>query len=201
MLSGTAGIVTLSGGTLTLSGATSLITSPAISVTTLTAFNSITSPVVSATTLTAFNSITSPVVSATTLTAFGGTFRTSLSTVTISADNLVVSGYPLQAVSRVYQVGTTAATSTYTIALSDNNNTLTMFVGTSGLIVIPSPTTFPIGFQTNIMQLSTGRVLLSAQSANTLFNDMSSYRTLKQYSAATIINLGSIWVTYGSLSS
>ena len=134
------------------------------------------------------------------LTANSATIRTSLSTVTVSADNLVVSGYPLQAVSRIYQVGTTAATSTYTLALSDNNNTLTMYVGTSGLIVIPNTITFPVGFQTNIMQLSTGRVLLSAQVSN-LFNDMSSFRTFKQYSAATVINLGSLWVAYGALSS
>ena len=145
-------------------------------------------------------SLSAASLSSTTLTASNATIRTSLSTVTVSADNLVVSGYPLQAVSRIYQVGTTAATSTYTLALSDNNNTLTMYVGTSGLIVIPNTITFPVGFQTNIMQLSTGRVLLSAQGSN-LFNDMSSFRTFKQYSAATIINLGSLWVAYGALSS
>jgi hypothetical protein len=145
-------------------------------------------------------SLTSNGLSSTNLTAVNATIRNTLSTVTISADNLVVSGYPLQAVSRVYQVGTTAATSTYTLALSDNNNTLTMYVGTSGLIIIPNTITFPIGFQTNIMQLSTGRVTLSAQGSN-LYNDMNSFKTYKQYSAATVINLGSLWVAYGALSS
>ena len=145
-------------------------------------------------------SLTSNGLSSSNLTAVNATIRNTLSTVTISADNLVISGYPLQAVTKVYQVGATAATTTYTLALSDNNNTLTMYTGTSGTFIIPNTITFPIGFQTNIMQLSTGRITLSAQ-GNNLFNDMNSFKTYKQYSTATIINMGSIWVTYGSLSS
>ena len=150
--------------------------------------------------LSAVNGVFTTSLSTTSLTAVNATIRNTLSTVTISADNLVISGYPLQAVSRVYQVGATAATTTYTLALSDNNNTLTMYTGTSGTFIIPNTITFPIGFQTNIMQLSTGRITLSAQ-GNNLFNDMNSFKTYKQYSTATIINMGSIWVTYGSLSS
>ena len=193
-------------GSLLLSGGSLSATS--LSSTTLTANSatirtSLSSPAVSADVFygsAAGLTNISSLLTALALTANSATIRTSLSSVTVSADNLVVSGYPLQAVSRIYQVGTTAATSTYTLALSDNNNTLTMYVGTSGLIVIPNTITFPVGFQTNIMQLSTGRVLLSAQGSN-LFNDMSSFRTFKQYSAATIINLGSLWVAYGALSS
>ena len=193
-------------GSLILSGGS--LSAASLSSTTLTASNatiriSLSSPAVSADVFygsaAGLTNISSLLTGAA-LTANSATIRTSLSTVTVSADNLVVSGYPLQAVSRIYQVGTTAATSTYTLALSDNNNTLTMYVGTSGLIVIPNTITFPVGFQTNIMQLSTGRVLLSAQGSN-LFNDMSSFRTFKQYSAATVINLGSLWVAYGALSS
>jgi hypothetical protein len=188
-------------GSLTSSGNLTLTTGNLLlSTGSLTAVNGTFTTSLSTPSITAVNGTFRTSLSSPSITATNGMFSSTLSTVTISADNLVISGYPLQSVSRVYQVGTAAATSTYTLALSDNNNTLTMFVGTSGLIIIPNTITFPIGFQTNIMQLSTGRVLLSAQGAN-LYNDMNSFRTYKQYSAATVINLGSIWVTYGSLSS
>ena len=139
-------------------------------------------------------------LSAASLTAVRGTFTTSVSSPALSSNTLTISGYPITPVTTVYSVAN-GATSTYTLALSDNNNTLTLNLGTSGIVQILSSITYPVGYQTNIIQLSTGRVTLSAGSGITLKNDLSSYRTLQQYSAATLINLGSVWVCYGSLSS
>jgi hypothetical protein len=138
-------------------------------------------------------------LSAASLTAVRGTFTTSVSSPALSSNTLTISGYPITPVTTVYSVAN-GATSTYTLALSDNNNTITLNLGTSGVVQIVG-TGYPVGFQTNIIQLSTGRITLSAGSGVTLNNDLSSYRTYKQYSAATLINLGSTWVCYGSLSS
>jgi hypothetical protein len=122
-----------------------------------------------------------------------------LSSQTLSSNTLILSGYPITPVTTVYSVAN-GATATYTVALSDNNNTITLNLGTSGIVVLSSTIAYPVGFQTNIIQLSTGRITLSG-SGITLNNDLSSYRTYGRYSAATIINLGSTWVCYGSLSS
>jgi hypothetical protein len=124
----------------------------------------------------------------------------SLSSQTLSSNTLTISGYPITPVTTVYSVAN-GATSTYTLALSDNNNTITLNLGTSGIVLINNSLSYPVGFQTNIIQLSTGRVTLSATTSSTLKNDFNYYRTYQQYSAATLINLGSVWVCYGSLSS
>jgi hypothetical protein len=121
-----------------------------------------------------------------------------LSSQSLSTNTLTISGYPITPVTTVYSVAN-GATATYVVALSDNNNTLTLNLGTSGIVALSG--TYPVGFQTNVIQLSTGRITLSAVSPITLNNDLSSYRTYGRYSAATIINLGSAWVCYGSLSS
>jgi len=127
------------------------------------------------------------------------TFTTSVSSPALSSNTLILSGYPITPVTTVYSVAN-GATATYTVALSDNNNTITLNLGTSGIVVLLSGIAYPVGFQTNVIQLSTGRITLSG-SGITLNNDLSSYRTYGRYSAATIINLGSAWVCYGSLSS
>jgi hypothetical protein len=147
-----------------------------------------------------FTSLNSTSISAQNLTAIRGTFTTSVSSPALSSNTLTISGYPITPVTTVYSVAN-GATSTYTLALSDNNNTITLNLGTSGIVLINNALTYPVGFQTNIIQLSTGRVTISATNMSLLKNDLSSYKTYQQYSAATLINLGSVWVCYGSLSS
>ena len=144
------------------------------------------------------NRLNTPVLSSQTLTAGTATFTASVSSPALSSNTLTISGYPITPVTTVYSVAN-GATATYVVALSDNNNTLTLNLGTSGIVALSG--TYPVGFQTNVIQLSTGRITLSAVSPITLNNDLNSYRTYGRYSAATIINLGSAWVCYGSLSS
>lgn len=128
------------------------------------------------------------------------TFTTSISTQNISANTLTISGYPITSVTRVYSVGT-GTDLTYTLSLSDNNNTVTMSASNSGIVAVNSSISYPVGYQANIIQLGTGRITLSGIGI-TLSNDFSYFKTYSRFSACTILNVGEgIWVVYGALSS
>ena len=183
---------------------TTSVSSPAISAGKFTGDGSgLTGVVGVAAGVTSINGLTGVVTNVVTTsgaTLTGSLLAPSVSSTALSSNTLTISGYRITPVTTVYSVAN-GATSTYTLALSDNNNTITLNLGTSGIVLINNSLSYPVGFQTNIIQLSTGRVTLSATTASTLKNDLSSYKTYQQYSAATIINLGSVWVCYGSLSS
>ena len=181
--SGLTGVVGVAAGVTSLNGLTGVVTN-----------------VVTTSGATLTGNLLAPALSSQTLTAGVATFTTSVSSPAINATSLTVSGYPLSPITSVYSVAT-GATSTYTLALSDNNNTITLNLGTSGVVSISNSISYPVGYQTNVLQLSTGRVTLSAGSGLTLKNDLSSYITFRQYSTATILNVGNnLWVCYGSLS-
>ena len=183
---------------------TTSVSSPAISAGKFTGDGSgLTGVVGVAAGVTSINGLTGVVTNVVTTsgaTLTGSLLAPSVSSTALSSNTLTISGYRITPVTTVYSVAN-GATSTYTLALSDNNNTITLNLGTSGIVLINNSLSYPVGFQTNIIQLSTGRVTLSATTASTLKNDLSSYKTYQQYSAATLINLGSVWVCYGSLSS
>ena len=93
--------------------------------------------------------------------------------------------------------------STYTIQLSDNGGTIASSNSTVGLTAVPSSSiTYPAGFQTSIIQLSTARVALSSNSVGLSINQANGYiRTTKQYSAATLLYTGTLggWVLFGDV--
>ena len=93
--------------------------------------------------------------------------------------------------------------STYTIQLSDNGGTIASSNSTVGLTAVPSSSiTYPTGFQTSIIQLSTARVALSSNSVGLSINQANGYiRTTKQYSAATLLYTGTLggWVLFGDV--
>lgn len=128
------------------------------------------------------------------------TFSISVSTQNISANTLTINGYPITSLTRVYTVGN-GTDLTYTLSLSDNNNTVTMSASNSGIIYVNSAINYPNGYQVNIIQLNTGRITLSGIGI-TLYNDFNYFKTYSKYSACTILNIGEgIWVVYGALSS
>jgi len=60
---------------------------------------------------------------------------------------------------------------------------------------------YPVGFQTSLLQLSTGRIAVSGQ--NITINQANNYfKTTKQYSVATLLYVGSTggWVLFGDIS-
>jgi hypothetical protein len=93
--------------------------------------------------------------------------------------------------------------STYTIQLSDNGGTIASSNSTAGLTAVPSTgITYPVGFQTSILQLSTARVALSSNTAGITINQANAYiKTTKQYSAATLLYTGTLggWVLFGDV--
>jgi len=96
------------------------------------------------------------------------------------------------------------AGTTYTIQLSDNGGTVAS-TSTTGLTAVPSSSiTYPAGFRTAIIQLSTARVSLSSATIGLTINQANGYfRTTNRYSAATLLYTGSLagWVLYGDVSS
>jgi hypothetical protein len=93
------------------------------------------------------------------------------------------------------------ADTTYTIQLSDNGGTITSTNTGNGLTAtVVNSNQYPIGFQVNIMQLGTARILLSGQ--NTVINQADNFfRTNNQYSTATLVYTGltTNWVLYGDV--
>jgi len=92
---------------------------------------------------------------------------------------------------------------TYIIQLSDNGGTIASSNSTAGLTAVPSTgITYPVGFQTSILQLSTARVALSSNTAGITINQANAYiKTTKQYSAATLLYTGTLggWVLFGDV--
>jgi hypothetical protein len=90
----------------------------------------------------------------------------------------------------------------YTIDNSDAGGIVGSTNATTGLTASISNTNYPTGFQLSLIQLGTARVTVSAGPGVTLNQADGFYRTLKQYSAATLVNTGATgWVLFGSLSS
>ena len=91
---------------------------------------------------------------------------------------------------------------TYTITNNDAGGIVGSTNATTGLTASIANTNYPTGFQLSLIQLGTARVTVSAGPGVTLNQADGYYRTLKQYSAATLVNTGATgWVLFGSLSS
>jgi len=109
--------------------------------------------------------------------------------------NIVSLGYNVGTVPVNIQTGTT-----YTIRLSDIGSTIGSTNAGTGLTATIVGT-YPVGFSTSIVQLSTARVAISGQ--NVTINQANGYfRTTKQYSAASLVYTGAIggWVLFGDVS-
>lgn len=129
-----------------------------------------------------------------------GNIAVSNSPVTTSGNiSLSLSNVPLSTIANLVTFPPLSTRTSYTLALSDNNNMLCFTAGVSGVVIIPTSPTFPVGFQTSVMQLSSGQITLSAALGSTLSNELSTYKTARQYGAASLLNLGTRWVCYGSL--
>jgi hypothetical protein len=121
----------------------------------------------------------------------------------ISGQSLTVVG-DISATGNVYgnsyiniQSGTT-----YTITNNDAGGIVGSTNATTGLTASIANTNYPTGFQLSLIQLGTARVTVSAGPGVTLNQADGYYRTLKQYSAATLVNTGATgWVLFGSLNS
>lgn len=90
----------------------------------------------------------------------------------------------------------------YTFADRDNGGTVASTNATTGLTASIIGNNYPVGYQTTIIQLSTGRVTVSAGSGVTLNQANGFLRTTKQYSAATLIYTGTLggWILFGDVS-
>jgi hypothetical protein len=93
---------------------------------------------------------------------------------------------------------------TYTIASTDNGSTIASTNALGLTAIISNATTYPTGFNIGVLQLTTGRITLSAQNGFTTINQSNGfYKTTKQYSAATLLYTGVTtgWVLFGDLAS
>jgi hypothetical protein len=109
--------------------------------------------------------------------------------------NIITTGYNVGTVPINIQTGTT-----YTIVLSDIGGTISSTNTGNGLTAVISGT-YPVGFQTSVIQLSTARVTVSGFGV-TINNADGFFKTTKQYSAATLVYTGVVggWVLFGDLS-
>jgi hypothetical protein len=126
------------------------------------------------------------------------TFKTSVSTGTVYATKDIV------ATGNIY--GGTNITivngNTYTFQLSDNGGTIASLntAAQGSLTASVIGTSYPVGYQTCIIQLSTAQIQLSGQGIT--INNSSGYtKTNTQYSAATLLYTGPVagWVVFGDL--
>jgi hypothetical protein len=92
---------------------------------------------------------------------------------------------------------------TYNIAISDNGATIASTNTTGLTAIISSSTSYTSGFNVNILQLTTGRITLSAENGFTNINQSNGYfKTTKQYSVGSLIYTGATygWVLFGDIS-
>jgi hypothetical protein len=95
------------------------------------------------------------------------------------------------------------ARTTYVIQLSDNNTIIGSGNNTTGLSAYPSNSiTYPAGFQTAVVQLSTIRISLSGAGSPRINNSTNFFKTTRQYSTASLVYTGSTfgWISFGDLS-
>jgi hypothetical protein len=92
---------------------------------------------------------------------------------------------------------------TYTIALTDSNNTMVELNNASAItLTVPTnaTTAFPIGSQVNILQTGAGQVTV-AGAATVTVNGTPGLKLRAQWSAATIVKRDTnTWVLIGDLS-
>jgi hypothetical protein len=146
-------------------------------------------------------SVSSPSISAVKFYGQVGTFTKSLSSPSISAVNLYVSGTFSAGIFAGGTQITTTGNTTYTFQLSDNGTTIASTNSTGGLTATVVGTSYPIGFQVGVLQLSSSRIAVSGQNI-TINQSNGFYKTTKQYSAATLLYTGTTgWVLFGDLAS
>jgi hypothetical protein len=91
---------------------------------------------------------------------------------------------------------------TYILQLSDNNTIIGSDNNTTGLSAYPSSSiTYPTGFQTAVVQLSTVRISLSGAGSPRINNSNNYFKTTKQFSTASLLYTGSAygWLAFGDL--
>jgi hypothetical protein len=93
---------------------------------------------------------------------------------------------------------------TYIIQLSDNNTIIGSDNNTTGLSAYPSNSiTYPIGYQTAVLQLSTTKISLSGAGSPKISNSFGLYKTARQFATASLLYTGSAygWVSFGDVGS
>ena len=104
---------------------------------------------------------------------------------------------PSTALSTNGQTGTT-----YTLALTDANNTIVELSNTSGIaLTVPlnSTAAFPVGSQIHIMQTNSGQVTVAGASGVTL-NGTPGLKLRTQWSVASLVKRGTdSWVLFGDV--
>jgi hypothetical protein len=93
---------------------------------------------------------------------------------------------------------------TYIIQLSDNNTVIGSGNNTTGLSAYPSNSiTYPAGFQTAVLQLSTIKISLSGAGSPKINNSFGLYKTARQFATASLLYTGSAygWVAFGDVGS
>ena len=93
---------------------------------------------------------------------------------------------------------------TYVLQLSDNNTIIGSDNNTTGLSAYPSNgITYPVGYQTAVLQLSTTRISLSGAGSPKISNSLSYIKTSRQFSTASLVYTGTTygWVAFGELAS
>jgi hypothetical protein len=91
----------------------------------------------------------------------------------------------------------------YTLLTSDVNATIGSTNASGLTAIISSSLSYPTGFNVGLLQLTTGRITLSAENGFTTINQSNGYyKTNQQYSVATLLYTGPItgWVLFGDLS-
>jgi hypothetical protein len=126
----------------------------------------------------------------------------------INASNITVVG-DISATGNVYGSNNLTNTfnslltaTTYTIQLSDSGSTIVSTNVTTGLTAtVNGSLNYPVGFQLNVIQLSSSSILFNSINGSTIHNANGAFKTTKQYSAATLIYTGSQvgWVLFGDL--
>ena len=91
---------------------------------------------------------------------------------------------------------------TYTLALTDANNTVVTLSNTAAITVTIPPASsvaFPVGSQVQLNQINTGQVTVAAGSGVTL-NGTPGYKLRAQWSFATLICTASnVWLLVGDV--
>jgi hypothetical protein len=101
-----------------------------------------------------------------------------------------------------YNLTLNTQTASYTLALSDNNKTVEMNVGSANNLTVPlnSVIAFPIGSNIDVVQIGAGQTTILAESGVTILSRDNYVKLAGQYAAATLYKRDTnTWVLIGDL--
>ena len=126
-----------------------------------------------------------------------GTGLTATQANSLYTNNVISNGY----VTGRAKPNIQTANTTYNITSSDSGNII-YTANVAGLTASLMPYQYNDGFEVTFIQLNTGRIVLSGGPTNIAINQANGYlKTTKQYSAATLVYVGTAWVLFGDLNS